>query len=62
MRKNDEEKIKELAGQLAFIDFLSECFDSVYSTRIERVRKEYEEKYEKALKRARRKDEKKRCS
>ena len=59
MRKNDEEKIKELARQLAFIDFLSDCFDRVYGTRLERLRNEYEEKYEKALKKARRKDGKK---
>lgn len=59
MRKKDEEKIKELAGQLAFIDFLSDYFDRVYGTRLERLRKEYEEKYEKALKKARRKNEKK---
>ena len=57
MRKKDEEKIKELAGQLAFIDFLSDCFDSVYSTRLERARKEYEEEYRKALEKARKKDE-----
>ena len=44
MRKKDEEKIKELAEQLAFIDFLSDCFERVYGTRLERLKKEYEKK------------------
>lgn len=58
-KNNDEEKIKELARQLAFVEFISNLYDRTYGVKLTRLERKYERKYEKALKKARKRNGKK---